>query len=173
MTQGPGMRMPGEMLAAARLAAELSVAQLAEKTKIPPASLQAIEQDEYHKISGDLYVKSFLRLYAEAVDLDPEDVLDAYRRLVGEVSLAADGTEAPAWSVEDVQVKGIGLPWHRILPMVAILLAIILAIVFFRGRGDDSSPSETVTAVPVSESSPSDSLTVADDTPAVPAETGN
>jgi len=137
--------MPGEMLAAARLAAEMSVAQVSEATKIPPAALQAIERDEYHKISGDLYVKSFLRLYSEAVGLDPEEILDAYRRFVGEVSVTADGDEVPAWGEDEVQVKGIGLPWHKIIPVAAAVVLVALAIFFFRGCGDSVDPVATET----------------------------
>ncbi len=74
---------PGEMLAAARAKTALSLEQMAENTKIPLNMLRAIEMDEYHKISGDLYVKSFLRSYAGEVGLDPEEMIELYHLFTG------------------------------------------------------------------------------------------
>ncbi len=74
---------PGEMLGTARRKAGLNLDQMAEETKIPQPMLQAIELDEYHKISGELYVKSFLRAYAKEVGLDADEVLERYLSFTG------------------------------------------------------------------------------------------
>ncbi len=64
MNDKPLLKTPGEMISEAREAQDLSIALLSERTKIPPKVLSALELDEYHKISGPLYIKSFLRTCA-------------------------------------------------------------------------------------------------------------
>ncbi len=74
------LKTPGELLREARLARQLSLTDIARRTKIPERLIAALEQDQYQKVSGPLYVKSFLRNYAGAVGLDPEELLELYRR---------------------------------------------------------------------------------------------
>lgn len=73
-------RTPGELLRRGREARGLTVADVSERTKIPPRLVEAIERDEYHKLSGDLYVKSFLRAYAGCVGLEASDLLARFER---------------------------------------------------------------------------------------------
>jgi len=82
------LKTPGELLQEARRARGLSISDLSAKTKIPDRILQAIELDDYQKVSGTLYVKSFLRTYAEYVGLDPQEILDLYQRQPGVVDEA-------------------------------------------------------------------------------------
>jgi cytoskeletal protein RodZ len=77
------LKTPGELLQAARKTRGLSLADLSAKTKIPDRILEAIELDDYQKVSGALYVKSFLRTYAEYLGLDPQEILDLYHRQPG------------------------------------------------------------------------------------------
>lgn len=77
------LKTPGELLQEARRASGLSISDLSAKTKIPDRMLEAIELDDYQKVSGTLYVKSFLRTYAEYVGLDPQVILDLYQRQPG------------------------------------------------------------------------------------------
>ena len=65
MADNSQFKTPGEVLGSARKEAGLSLAELSTRTKIPQDMLQAIERDEYHKISGDLYVKSFMGSFAQ------------------------------------------------------------------------------------------------------------
>jgi len=76
------LKSPGERLQEVREARGLSLADLAQETKIPEKLLAALEQDEYPRLSGELYVKSFLQTYARALELDPREVLEPYYRRV-------------------------------------------------------------------------------------------
>ena len=79
------LKTPGERLQEARTARGLSIADVSRQTKIPDRLLEAIELDDYQKLSGALYVKSFLRTYATCVNLDPQEILDLYERQTGSV----------------------------------------------------------------------------------------
>jgi cytoskeletal protein RodZ len=67
-------------LAARRSQAGITLEQVATRTKISPASLRAIENEEFHLLPGGIFTTSYLRQYAEAVGVDPEELLEAARR---------------------------------------------------------------------------------------------
>ncbi len=122
MTSNENNLTPGEMLIAAREKASLSLEEVAEKTRIAANMLRAIELDEYHKVSGDLYVKSFLRSYADAVELDPEELINLYLIYTGAASTEGDGSQPAGWDEQDVKITKVGLPWFRIA-MVVLAIA--------------------------------------------------
>ena len=111
----PILKTPGELLAEARAAAGLSLAEISIRTKIPVPQLEAVERDEYHRLSGPLYVKSFLRAYAEAVGVDLEVVLDLYRRSSGEGAPTAGAAKPDVWESETVRITRVGVDWGRLL----------------------------------------------------------
>ena len=68
----------GEVLRLARINQGLSLEDLQQKTDIQLDLLEALETDDFDKLPGTFYTKSFLRKYAWAVDLDEKIILDAY-----------------------------------------------------------------------------------------------
>ena len=133
---------PGEMLAAARKKAGLSLEQLAEDTKIPPNMLRAVEMDEYHKVSGDLSVKSFLRAYAKEVGLEPEDIIEFYHVFTGAAVKAQQDAESGAWDESDVEIKRVGLPWGLILTALTVVAMGVGAFFWFSGGKSSDAPLE-------------------------------
>ena len=142
MNDKPIMQTPGERLAALRNAAGRSLPDLSEATKIPLPMLQAIELDEYHKISGDLYVKSFLRAYACEVGLDAEEILTLYGNYSGEGGGVPGSPGATVWQEEEVQIKRLGLPWGTIAIAAAGLVLIAVTAYFLLRGGSDDAPTE-------------------------------
>src|SRR5712671_3703301 len=65
----------GAQLRRAREARELSLSDLSRITKIRVALLKALENNEILTISGDFYTRAFLRAYAAAVGLNPEEII--------------------------------------------------------------------------------------------------
>ena len=53
----------------------MSVEQLAIDTKIPRASIEALEDDRFSALPGPVFVKGFFRCCARSLELDPETVL--------------------------------------------------------------------------------------------------
>lgn len=125
---------PGLAIAAARRARGLSVEDLAERTKIPAAMLVAIEADEFHRLSGPLYARSFLRSCAKELGLAAEDVLELYARHAGEPPRTPH--EVPG-APEVVRIRRVGLPWGRLAGGAgAVLVIAVIALVVTRGGGD-------------------------------------
>lgn len=65
----------GEQLKAARLAKQLSLDDIQEITKIQRRYLLAIEENNLSVLPGDFYVRAFIRQYALAVGLHPDELL--------------------------------------------------------------------------------------------------
>jgi len=65
----------GEQLKAARFKKNLSLDDVQTSTKIQERYLEAIENNNLGILPGDFYVRAFIRQYALAVDLNPEDLL--------------------------------------------------------------------------------------------------
>ena len=139
MNDETASRTPGEMLREGRQARGLSVAEVSECTKIPPRLIEAMESDEYHKLSGGLYVKSFLRTYAACVGLAAEELLAVYEQATG----AGAPPPAPAdevWASEETTVRRVGVSAGTLVAragMVVGALALIGILVWrlvFAGR---------------------------------------
>jgi cytoskeletal protein RodZ len=69
----------GESLREARMRARADISEIEAQTKIRAKYLRALENEEWDLLPGPTYVKSFLRTYAEALDLDAKLLVDEYK----------------------------------------------------------------------------------------------
>ena len=69
----------GNRLKEARLAKGLSLDDLQSITKIQKRYLVGIEEGDYSTMPGNFYVRAFIKQYAEAVQLDPEEIFQTYK----------------------------------------------------------------------------------------------
>ena len=61
----------------------ISLAQIAESTKISIRSLEAIEQGDFSKLPGGIYNTSYIRQYSQAIDYDESALLSYYHQATG------------------------------------------------------------------------------------------
>jgi len=133
----PNLETPGGLIRSARLSRGMSVAELSSRTKIPVPVLEAIERDEYQKVSGALYIKSFLRSCAVEVGQDVEAVLGLYASFSGEGQGPSGGGVAPVWDEGAVEISRLGLPWPRLAAVGGALLLVVAAVLLFARGGAD------------------------------------
>src|SRR5271156_5006921 len=69
----------GATLREARMRERIDVSEIEAKTKIRAKYLRALENEEWGLLPGPTFVKSFLRTYAEALDLDGKALVEEYR----------------------------------------------------------------------------------------------
>ncbi|MBP1991268.1 helix-turn-helix domain-containing protein [Paenibacillus eucommiae] len=72
----------GSILKKARLDQKITLDDMEETTKIRKRYLEAIEEGNYKVLPGSFYVRAFIKNYAEAVGLDPTEVLSLYQTTV-------------------------------------------------------------------------------------------
>lgn len=68
----------GNWLRREREAREVSLAEIADVTKISKSYLQALEEGRFDVLPAPLFAKGFLREYAKYVGLDPDEVVNSY-----------------------------------------------------------------------------------------------
>lgn len=69
----------GQTLRQAREARGISLAEAEEATKVRQKFLEALEQDDFQRLPGEVYRRGFLKSYAIYLGLDPEPLLARYR----------------------------------------------------------------------------------------------
>lgn len=73
----------GELLRAAREANSLTVAHIAQATKIGKRQLEAIERDDFKSLPGGIFNRAFVRAFSREVGFDPELGVRLYEKAIG------------------------------------------------------------------------------------------
>ena len=72
---------PGQQLHQARVAAGLSIEDVARSLQLSARHIGAIERDDYEQLPAATYVRGYLRGYAQLLGIAPEQVIDSFNRL--------------------------------------------------------------------------------------------
>ena len=72
------MKELGAFLRQTREEKQVTLEELAEKTKIRKAYLEAIEGGDQDVLPDEVYVRGFLRIYAKVLGIDPDEVIRMY-----------------------------------------------------------------------------------------------
>lgn len=78
------MKTVGEVLRSERMRRGLAIKDAQQVLHIKEAYLAAIEEANYEEIPGNVYVKGFIRNYAQFLGLDGQEIVNAYKREIGE-----------------------------------------------------------------------------------------
>lgn len=117
----------GNRLKEAREAKGMSLDDLQEITKIQKRYLQGIEEGNYNMMPGPFYVRAFIRQYAEAVDLVPEELFEQYKD-----DIPSTHEEIPE-NISRVQTRSKIDQSHTkifdLLPKI-LVIAFVIAIIF-------------------------------------------
>jgi cytoskeletal protein RodZ len=115
----------------------MSAVELSRVTRIPLASLEAIECDRFDELPGEVFVRGFLKAYAQAVGLVPDEVVARYtssRRIAYVTPLPV---QTPLQAAREGQGRRFGVAIAFVL--LLILLSLALSIVL-KPRGRDMPP---------------------------------
>jgi cytoskeleton protein RodZ len=151
----------GETLREARMRRRIDMTEVEAATKIRAKYLRALENEEWDLLPGPTFVKTFLRTYAEYLELDPRMLVEEYRQRY----------ERP--STQDLTPFGPGMGGRRrqrprrslgplfvvLFGVVALLGALYLLGVVWGDTPDDrgtpvASPTATATATPAKTAKP-------------------
>ncbi|OJW28214.1 MAG: hypothetical protein BGO51_25395 [Rhodospirillales bacterium 69-11] len=130
----------GADLRAARERLGWDLPAVAEALRIRPAYIAALEEGRIGALPGNAYALGFLRSYAKALGLDPEETLRRFKSEAAEVGRRTElAFPAP--------VPERGLPAGAIALLGVVLVAAAYAG-WYRLSGEGRLPAETVVAVP-------------------------
>ena len=74
----------GEKLRLAREARGIALRDISEQTRISIRYLEAIETDDYQRLPGGIFNRSFIRAYAKFIGYDEHSALEDYARTLRE-----------------------------------------------------------------------------------------
>lgn len=121
----------GERLRQERLRLGLSLEQIAKQTRIHARHLEAIEADDYDRIPGRFFARSFLRQYARSVGLDESQLEGEMEKLTASERLPFQ--EDPARPKPRIAIPSLPLasrPRDARVRRPLVALAGFLAIMF-------------------------------------------
>ncbi|MGF7185750.1 cytoskeletal protein RodZ [Desulfitispora alkaliphila] len=121
----------GQMLKQARKEKGISVREAEEKIKIKGSFIEAIEDEDFSKIPGRIYVIGFLRSYAKFLGLNTEEVVNMYK---------SEYPEKEPSPVEQEEVKGFE---KRNSNAYYVIIASGLVVVLFFGAMFFSNQQES------------------------------
>ena len=114
----------GEQLRLAREARGITLREISEQTRISTRYLEAIESDDYKRLPGGIFNKSFIKAYAKYIGFDEKEALEAYARTAREQGTSPDDVVSTPYQPR-VYTDG-----NSRSPLVTLLLTIlILAII--------------------------------------------
>ncbi|MCR4425293.1 MAG: DUF4115 domain-containing protein [Firmicutes bacterium] len=130
------MKEIGTFLKDEREARGITMDQLRDGTKIRTRYLEAIEQGDFDAIPGEVYLKGFIRSYAECIGLDGQEVVARYNGLkrAQEVSMLREVERERASRVQRVQREVRLRRSARAIRFLATLLFVgFLGVAFYLG----------------------------------------
>ncbi len=68
----------GEDLKALREALGVDIAEIFEATRISKTTIERMEQNQYGDLPAEIFLKSFLKAYAEILKVDPQHIVSGY-----------------------------------------------------------------------------------------------
>src|SRR5688572_11527331 len=74
------MESLGSYLKREREQRQISIADVAQTTRIPTRIIHQLENDELEVLPADIFIRGYLRAYARAVSLDEGEVLSRHQR---------------------------------------------------------------------------------------------
>jgi len=113
----------GGLLKRSREEHQIELDEVFRATRIPRHTLEALENDRWDELPSQVFVKGFLKTYAEFLGLDRQTVIELYERVSSIKGAKAD-------LMKQVRPRGKGWILKVILPLVA--LALIATIIFLR-----------------------------------------
>ncbi len=164
MTRDQQLTSFGLYLQTARLENKMSIEALSAETRIRVEVLKQLEAEEHEFLPNEVFIKGFIRSYAQAVGADVEEALERYRASRELRSIQTDRKLAP--------VNRPNRFWLGLTAAVgAVLLLAVLTLYFYtRFNAPPDAPADIATAPVESQPAPPANVpAVEKQTPSPPA----
>lgn len=148
----------GASLREARERKGVSLRKIAADTKIPVATLESLERNDFSKLPGGIFSRAFVRSYAIEVGLDPDETVHRFlRQFEGEEAADETAGGQPSAHAETAGRQASALEFTAefefeskqrmaavVLKLVVASIPIAAAILYFTSRGSTPAlPAQT------------------------------
>ncbi|MEA2206074.1 MAG: hypothetical protein QOE77_2850 [Blastocatellia bacterium] len=110
----------GEKLRTAREESGVSLRDISEQTRISMRYLEAIENDDYKRLPGGIFNKSFIKAYARYIAFDEKEAIESYLATLREKGESVDEVQTAPKSLVYTDANS------SRSPLVTLLLAILI-----------------------------------------------
>jgi len=121
----------GEKLRLEREAQGIALREISEQTRISMRYLEAIESDDYQRLPGSIFNRSFIRAYAKFIGYDEHEAMEDYGRTLRERGQSEEDSSSsrPRSSVytDDANAQNRS-PLRTLFLAIIILAALSLAV---------------------------------------------
>lgn len=115
-----------------------TLAEVSRVTRIPVATLESIEADHFDDLPGEVFVKGFLKSYAQTLGLVPEVVVARYTASRRVAMVTPLPVASPVQAAREGQGRRFGVAIALVLLLILFTLALSIVL---KPRGRDM-PSE-------------------------------
>ncbi|MFC0861343.1 helix-turn-helix domain-containing protein [Sphaerimonospora cavernae] len=137
----------GAALSEARQRADLTVAQLSERTRIRESVIEGIERDDFSVCGGDFYARGHIRALATCLRLEAEDLVRQYDEL--HTSSRSPVRASAVFRGEDlVRNRSRHASNWTMAAVVALALVVVFAVVRLLS-GSGGKAGETTAQLPI------------------------
>lgn len=122
----------GECLRRERLRRNLELEQISEELKISARMLAAIEAEDFEKLPGGVFAKSFVRQYAHLLGLDEDEMATEVDRMLHPEQSVEGARPEPAAAIPLPRMEAwqsVGDSWNRSSKWSSSLPALMLVVV--------------------------------------------
>lgn len=152
----------GARLKEARVSKGMSLDELQEITKIQKRYLAAIEEGKLEILPGKFYAKAFIKEYANAVGIDPSELLEEHKEEIPETKEESPPVEYSRMQrakKESVEKNSKLFSIFPAIIVILLILAIVFVIWFFNGsssKGDNAAKEEKLDDTEIIINNPND-----------------
>jgi cytoskeleton protein RodZ len=123
-----GDQTVGEILLSCRERAGLTLEYVSQETKVPRKMLEYLETDNFEAIPAKVYVKGFLRSYADLLGLDANLILSKYEVQTGQTHIS----KGDLWEIEteivEEKLQSPQIVRLVVLPAIVVIAAVIVIV---------------------------------------------
>jgi cytoskeletal protein RodZ len=124
----------GSFLKHQRELKQMSLAEVSRATRIPALTLESIETDRFDELPGEVFVRGFLKSYAQAVGVMPAEVLARYTSSRRTAVVTPMPIASPVQAVRKGQGRRFGVAIAFVLLLILFTLALSIVL---KPRGHD------------------------------------
>jgi cytoskeletal protein RodZ len=127
----------GTTLRRKREAKRMGLAEVSRVTRIPLPTLEAMEQDHFDDLPGEVFVRGFLKSYAQTLGLVPEEIVARYTASRRVAMVTPLPVSSPVQAAREGQGRRFGVAIALVLLLILFTLALSIVL---KPRGRDMPP---------------------------------